>query len=302
MTDRVPRATDTGGLFAGDLAAGARVGEYRIETVHATRGHGHQYEAKHVVLPRRAAIHIAPQGMPQSISVDLLREACLLESIDHPGVPRLFECGLLDRRPWIATELVEGPSLATRADELSLRAIVEVMRDVAEILEHVHAHGIVHHAVLPEAIVFAQGRRFPLCLVGWSHARATNSLAPLPPLAKTRYAAPERRAGAEADMRADLYSLGVIVRELLARSPSDVRPPILEAVVGRMVDEDPARRPMAALVRDNAAWLAAQLGDSVPEPIEEVETEEILLRGPITSDLTPEITGEIATSSRTVDS
>ncbi len=281
MTDRVPRATASG-LTAGDLEAGQRLGEYRIDVVHAARGHAHRYDATHVVLPRRVTIKVAPPGVPQGLSVDLLREACLLETIDHPGAPRVYECGLFEHRPWIAFELVEGPSLATR-ERLSLRAILDVMHDVACVLERVHAHGITHHAVVPEAIVCAAGRRFPLCLVDWSHARAADSLAPPPALAKTIYAAPERRAGRLADMRADIYSLGIIVRELLIKADC-ARPPVLDAMLARMVDDDPNRRPAAMVVLDHAAWLAGHVAD---------EPTEIVLSGPITSELTPEISGEL---------
>jgi serine/threonine protein kinase len=288
MTDRVPRAT-ANGLHAGDLVVGQRLGEYRIDVVHAARGHGHQYDATHAVLPRRATIKVAPPGVPQGLSIDLLREACLLETLDHPGVPRMFECGILDalrvsgRRPWIAFELVEGPSLAT--SNLSLRGLLDVMRDVAAILDRVHVRGIIHHAVIPEAIVLAARRRFPVCLVDWSHARANDSLAPPPALAKTQYAAPERRAGRGAHASADVYSLGVIVHERLAWVPADERPPLLEAMLADMLAEDPRRRPTAAHARDHAAWLAAQIaGDDV---------DEIVLSGPITSEITPEISGEL---------
>ncbi len=304
---RIPRATDTDGLLLGDLAPGARVGEYVVEAVLATRGTGHVYEATHRVLPRRVHIKVIPaaQGSTQALSIELLREACIVDALDHPGIPRIYECGALpDRRPWIATELVEGVSLATRCEleELPLRDAAAIVRDVADILDHAHARGLVHRNVIPQAIVFpTQRRRFPVCVVDWSGARTRDSRTPLPMVAQARsrpYLAPEHARGI-VDERADIYSLGVIARELLRRADPDRRPPIFAALVKTMTSPDPAERPTASSVREHAAWLvdeidreAAGIDPAIPEPIPHERTE---VSRVVMSDVTPEITGEIET-------
>src|SRR5215204_1937057 len=101
---RVARGTDNNGLLLGDLVAGTRLGEFVIESSLGARGTGHVYKATHLVLPRRATIQVLPaaEGAVRSVALDLLREACIVDAVDHPGMPRIFECGMLaDRRPWI---------------------------------------------------------------------------------------------------------------------------------------------------------------------------------------------------------
>src|SRR4051812_35223626 len=96
-----------------ELAIGTRVGDYQVLGRLVGRGPAQSYEAIHVMLPRRVAIKVMPADDARSGGAGLLREACIVESINHPGVPRLFECGVMaDRRAWIAFELLSGESLA----------------------------------------------------------------------------------------------------------------------------------------------------------------------------------------------
>src|SRR5258705_8141741 len=82
------------------LGTGDRIADYRIELV-LNRGElWDLVAAAHVVLPRLATIRVAQVGQPTA-GVRLLREACIIEALTHPGVPRLYEAGRLpDRRPW----------------------------------------------------------------------------------------------------------------------------------------------------------------------------------------------------------
>ena len=304
MVDRrIPRATDTDGLLLGDLAPGTRVGEYVIECPLATRGTGHVYQASHRLLPRRVHLKVIPAATgTQSPAIELLREACIVEALDHPGIPRIYECGMLpDRRPWIATELVEGTSVATLLlDPVVMRDAAAIVRDVAEILEHAHARGLVHRNVVPQAIVFPHPpRRFPVCLVDWSGARTRDSRTPLPMRSPTPYVAPEHAH--HVDERADIYALGVIARELLRRTDPDARPPIFSALVKTMTSAEPGARPTACSVREHAAWLVdeierererADYEAAIPQPIKE-ERSKMMSRRVVTSETTSETAGEI---------
>ena len=101
------------GNSSDDLAIGTRVGDYQILGRLVGRGPALAYEAIHVMLPRRVVLKVMPAYDVRASGAGLLREACIVESIEHPGVPRLYECGVLpDRRAWIAFELVAGESLA----------------------------------------------------------------------------------------------------------------------------------------------------------------------------------------------
>jgi eukaryotic-like serine/threonine-protein kinase len=93
------------------LSAGARIGNYRIEVELECDGLGVTFRGVHQVLPRRSIIKVM-HATSQTRVGHTLREACMLDALQHPGVPRVYESGLLpDRRPWFAFELIEGGTL-----------------------------------------------------------------------------------------------------------------------------------------------------------------------------------------------
>jgi hypothetical protein len=272
MSDRTPpRATDQDGLLLGDLGEGARVGDYVIERLLPTRGTGHLYKAAHRLFPRHAVLRVLPSARTGSRVVSsLLREACIVEALDHPGIPRVYESGMLaERRPWIASEWIDGATLAERMETGGVQSLLElatILRDVAAILDYAHGRGIVHRHVVPAAIVIPSAtRRFPLCLVDWSAARTHDATSPLPlfpPPGSHAYLAPEQLAGAPTDGRGDVYALGTITRDLLGHVGADAAPPLLQSLIESMRAADPADRPTARQVVDAAGWLASQIHDA----------------------------------------
>src|SRR5688572_16789709 len=96
--------------------SGTRVGDYRIERELGSEETGVVYLGTHVVLPRQVALKImhANHAWLRAMAVQVIREACLLEAMSHPAVPRVYECGVLpDRRPWTAFERIDGMSIAS---------------------------------------------------------------------------------------------------------------------------------------------------------------------------------------------
>src|SRR5262245_6421107 len=93
------------------------VGSYRLLRDIGRGGMGTVFEARHVVLPRRAAIKVMHPELRKhpGMATRVVQEATILVDIHHPGVTRVFDCNLLsDHRPWIAMEYVEGETLANR--------------------------------------------------------------------------------------------------------------------------------------------------------------------------------------------
>jgi serine/threonine-protein kinase len=239
------------------------------------------------VLPRRAIIkvvHAAFAGESPYL-IQTLREACILEAISHPGVPIVYESGLLrDRRPWFAFELIHGPTLddllVPRA--LAAREVARVMRDLADILEHAHRRGVIHRGLRPDRIVMTSQRRYPLCIPDWSEAIAHDASASVPPPDGSRaYVAPELAhqdaGGAErVDDRADMFALGAIayraltgtlpfnpvaakVPYLAARTRRPDTPRELATIVDSLLSSDRFDRPSAAEVRAELDWLLGTL-------------------------------------------
>jgi serine/threonine protein kinase len=233
--------------------------------------------ATHVLLPRLARIRVLTHDAPDMIAKRLTREACILEAMRHPSVPRIYECGHLpDRRFWVAVEMLDGPTLADAiADRpLSPAETLALVRDAAELLHHTHVRGVVHCRLRPELLV---RHETGLCIVDWSGAATVESDPQLEPADYQMYLAPELAAAASFDARADIFSLGVIAYEALTLAaptlPLAKRSPALQTgiveLVERMTSPAAFARPTAAEVRAEAMRLLGLL--VVPEPVEPID-------------------------------
>ncbi|CAN5878253.1 hypothetical protein BH11MYX3_BH11MYX3_27240 [soil metagenome] len=244
------------------FAIGTRIGDYLVERELRSEGTGLVYLCRHVVLPRQAAVKVmhGEQGYQKHMAVQMLREACLVEALSHPGIPRVHECGVLpDRRPWTAFEHVDGEPLDQSIGEIPLPVadVVVMIRDVADILDHIHSRGIVHRHVAPASIVRAPGRRFAVTLVQWGEACTLDS------------------AESHVDPTDDVHELGRIAFRALTGSvastneSSTARYPGAPGEVAALIDlmmADRRRRPSSADVRDRAKWLSDTLEILTVEP------------------------------------
>src|SRR5262245_37477009 len=159
------------------FAPGARIGDYEIEREVAYEESSVLYLATHVVLPRKAYIKVAHPGS-RSAAVLVLREACILEALSHPGVPRVHECGVFsDRRPWCALEIMPGPRLSRVISNgpIAVADLVIALRDVSDILRHAHERGVIHGRLTSGAIVRTQRRRCGHAVCDWGDAQALDT-------------------------------------------------------------------------------------------------------------------------------
>jgi hypothetical protein len=250
VTRRPPirHRTATGDRFT----SGFRIGDYRIEREVRHEDTGMVYGAVHLVLPRVAAVKVMhpSQAWLRALAVQILREACILEALSHPGVPRVFECGVLsDKRPWVAMELIEGASIAELSHEgpLAISDLVVALRATADVLEHAHARGVVHHRLNEGSIVRTPKRQSPFSVRGWGDVTTHDSTLAVEP-------------------SGDIYALGVIAFRALTghdveadmASAQDLCP-AAPAELTHLIDEmlrEPEGRPTAGDVRDRVSWLA----------------------------------------------
>jgi len=166
-----------------------------------------------------------------------MREACILEAVRHPGLPRVFEIGVADGLPWIADELVQGEPLA---GPISLVQLPAILRDACSILAVCHRRGVIHDGIWIDAFVRAPDRGFPLCLVNWRRARL----------------------GDPEEGRDDVYALGMAIYAALP----DSAPLGLMNLIGAMLDE----RPTAEEVGAEASRLGEVAGNFEDPDVEEV--------------------------------
>lgn len=230
---------------------GDQVGSYRVV------GHlvGNTYRAVHVALPTRALLEIASPENWREASLQMLRAQRLVESLEHPGIARIVERGMLpDRRAWIATEVPSGIGLydLIARREMPATELLALIRDIAEVLSYAHGLGVVHRALTFRSIVLATGARgFPVSIADWGIRLGDVGV----------YAAPELSKHGGYDGRADVYSLGVIAFRAATRVfPGELGvfevpgvPDRLGRLITRMLAIDPNERPTAADVRVLAA-------------------------------------------------
>jgi serine/threonine protein kinase len=216
-----------------------RIGDYTIERELAAEPTGAVYEGVHLVLPRRAAVKVGDR------KVQLLREACILEALSHPGVPRIYECGVLaDKRPWVATELIGGTPLSDGAP-IAIADLAVVVRAVGDILAHAHARGVVHHRLGEAVVLLTPQRLSPVVVRGWGDVVARDSSMAAEPSSDVR------ALGAIAYRALTGSAPGASAQELCPDAPSE-----LTTLIDEMLSAAP---PSAVEVCERIDWLGETL-------------------------------------------
>ncbi|AKF03864.1 serine/threonine-protein kinase [Sandaracinus amylolyticus] len=204
-------------------------GRYRLDAPLGEGGLGVVWRAFHVRLGKHVAVklmqreHVAREGLRARFE----REARSLAALTHPNIVDVMDFGVDDGAPFLVMELLEGRSLdrAIREGIAPERALA-IGRDVLRALAHAHAQGIAHRDLKP-ANVFLQRiddgheivRVLDFGLAKFLHEDASNGDAQLTRqgmvLGTPAYMAPEQATGGNADARADVYSFGIVLFELL---------------------------------------------------------------------------------------
>jgi serine/threonine-protein kinase len=256
---------------------GASLGRYRLEQPLGAGGSGAVYRATSDD-GTRVAIKILRSDVspePEITRARFAREIRAASSIRHPGVVRVLEAGdLPDGTPWLAMELVDGPSLRERLEQerrLPIDEALEIASSLLDTLAAAHAQGVIHRDVKPDNVLFArEGGRLVLRLADFGLARDLGPAITTPGsvLGTPRYLAPEIARGCTTlDGRVDVWSVGVLLYEMLTgERPFDGRdvvstvlailskqlrpvrelrpevPVVVEQCLSRALEKDPARR------------------------------------------------------------
>jgi serine/threonine protein kinase/Flp pilus assembly protein TadD len=237
------------------LAAGTTISHYRVSSRLGAGGMGEVYLAQDTRLGRQVALKILPEEFAQDKNRlrRFKQEACAASALNHPNIITIHEIGEEDSTHYIATEFIEGSTLRKRLKDgrLKVYEVLDVAVQVASALAAAHAAGIVHRDVKPENIMaradgYVKVLDFGLAKLTEQHTQRAgiNSDAPTTPLVNTDmgvimgtayYMSPEQARGLEMDARTDVFSLGIVVYEMVAgcapftgQTKSDVIAAILE--------------------------------------------------------------------------
>ena len=260
-----------------------RVGPYRVLGLLGRGGMGAVYRAERAdgVFEQSVALKLVHHGLPASARRRFLAERQILARLDHPGIARLLDGGLLpDGRPYFAMEIVEGEPITEYCDRrrLPLRERLRLFADVADAVQHAHRNLIVHRDLKPSNILVTPegpNRRAAVKLLDFGIAKLLDPDFVPQTMALTQegallltpeYAAPEQVLGQAITTATDVYQLGVVLFELLAgRKPYRVPTGGTRRAVEEAVLHGQPMRPSTAALRPRA-------DDTLVVPIGEEKT------------------------------
>ncbi|WP_278263188.1 serine/threonine-protein kinase [Nocardia sp. AG03] len=211
------------------LAPGTVVGGYVIERLLGAGGMGAVYLARHPRMDRRVALKVLEETADSDAKMrrNFEREATLAASLEHPNIVPVYDHSSPDEpRLWIAMKYVVGQDasvLVRQQGPLPLARAAQLISDIAAGLDHAHRAGVLHRDVKPANMLVEVGPdgRERALVTDFGIARAADhTLTMSGIMASFAYTAPERFLGSPADQRADVYSLGCSLYELLTgRTP-----------------------------------------------------------------------------------
>ena len=210
---------------ASPLRPGRRIGAYRIEALLARGGMAYVYRAVHVMLGRAVAIKILPAVVAADTvaRTRLRQEAWSVASLRHPHVLEIFDAGEVDDLPYLVTELVTGGTLADqlrghRGPVERLRLALTTARAMGSALDYAHRQGVLHRDVKPSNILLTETGRLILADFGLAQVREATIRVTQPGdfWGSPHYSSPEQIEGGSVNACSDLYSLAVVLYEILA--------------------------------------------------------------------------------------
>ena len=251
-----------------------KVGHYRILDKLGAGGMGEVYLAEDMKLGRKVAVKILSEEYTHN--KDRLhrfeQEASAASNLNHPNILTIHEVGTDNGRHYIATEFIDGVTLRRKAldSDLEIPQILDIAVQVASALEEAHVAGIVHRDIKPDNIMVRRNGYVKVLDFGLAKLTETVDRSPSDGEASTRvlvqtdagvvmgtshYMSPEQARGRPVDARSDIWSLGVVIYELVAgRTPFEGETST-DVIVAITQKEPPALARFAPNVPAELEWI-----------------------------------------------
>ena len=207
------------------FSPGAMVAGYTIEAVLGAGGMGTVYKARNPALPRSDALKVLSEELSRDdhFRARFLREADLAATLDHPNIVTVYTRGKTeDGKLWIAMQYVDGSDAEreTRRGRMTPQRAAHIVGEVAKALDYAHRRQLLHRDVKPANFLLGPDDE-RVFLADFGIARALDDAVNLTQtgmvVATIAYAAPESLSGYTVDGRADIYSLGCSLYNLLTQ-------------------------------------------------------------------------------------
>lgn len=283
-----------------------KIGKYPVLGVAGQGAMGVVYTAYDPFTDRNVAIKLCslgkdgPRARSRIAHKLFFNEAHTAASLDHPGLVKVLDAGEHEGEPYIVMEYIEGAvTLQSYCDPttlLTIPRIAEIIFNAANVLDYAHRRGVVHRDIKPKNILLTPEGQVKICDFGIAHRSLDDTTQIMGVIGSPRYMSPEQIEEREVNNQSDLYSLGVVMYELLTgrpphvasglspllhsivhEDPPDVRvlrpavPEGLARIVRRALAKDPSRRYRKG--REMAADLAAMYTDFA-QPESDIDQDE----------------------------
>lgn len=254
------------------IAAGTFLGRYEIRSSLGAGGMGEIYLAWDMQLERTVALKILPAevAFDQKRMRRFIQEAKAASALNHPNILTIYEIGQEGSAHFIATEFIDGETLRTSLasnTRMEMGGVLDIATQVASALAAAHAAGIVHRDIKPENIMLRRDGYVKVVDFGLAKLTAKSSARPTvdsdpSTLIKTepgvvmgtaQYMSPEQARGLTLDARSDIFSIGVVLYEMVAG-----RRPFEGATISDMIVSILERKPPTL----------ATYGREIPETLE----------------------------------
>ncbi|HRH43728.1 MAG TPA: protein kinase, partial [Pyrinomonadaceae bacterium] len=238
---------------------GKKIGHYEILTLLGKGGMGEVYLAQDTKLNRKVALKILPKQLIADAKRTnrFIREAQAASALNHPNIVTIHEIGEADGTHFIVTEFIKGKTLreVMKTETLSIEQILKIVLQIATGIETAHDAGFIHRDIKPENIMLRSDGLIKILDFGLAKLANPNTLTEIESIHTQKgvimgtaaYMSPEQARGKEVDGRTDIWSLGVVLYEMLSgnqpfggETPSDTIAAILKNEPDFPVEKIPA--------------------------------------------------------------